>query len=101
MAGYKPVLWYVKEKRRGHNLIVDVLRDKGKDKSDHEWGQGVAGVPQLIEDLTEPGELIVDPFAGSCLWGNISASMGRRWLGADIAKGGTATAVTQFAEAAE
>lgn len=94
MIGFKPVLWYVKDNRREpHSLVSDVLRDGGRDKNEHDWGQGESGVPQLIEDLTAPGELIVDPFAGSCLWGKISASMGRRWLGADVVSGGTTTAV--------
>ena len=42
----------------------------------------------LIEHLTEPGELIVDPFAGTAHWGEIAANMGRRWLGADVIAGG-------------
>jgi hypothetical protein len=83
-ANYKPVLWYVKGHRRGRTIVHDLLSQSKKDKSAHDWGQGEAGVSQLIEDLTDPGELIADPFAGSCLWGEISAAMGRRWLGADI-----------------
>jgi DNA modification methylase len=42
-----------------------------------------------IKHLTNPGELIVDPFAGTAEWGRIAHKMGRRWLGADIARGGT------------
>jgi hypothetical protein len=99
MIGWKPVLWFVKNHRRGRSLVSDVLRDRGRDKEAHDWGQGEAGVTQLIEDLTDPGELIVDPFAGTCLWGRIAASMGRRWLGADVERGGT-TMVVAHGEAA-
>lgn len=89
IAEFKPVLWYVKDYRRGRTLVNDVLRPLAPDK-DHEWGQGEAGVSLLIEQLTEPGELIADPFAGSETWGKIAANMGRRWIGADQADDFTA-----------
>jgi hypothetical protein len=89
IANHKPILWYVKSFRRGRTLVPDVLLPPQREKDDHEWGQGEGGVTHLIEHLTEPGELIVDPFAGTATWGRIAASMGRRWIGADIADGGT------------
>jgi hypothetical protein len=88
IVGWKPVLWFTKGNRRGSTLVPDVLRSAPPDKSAHEWAQGEAGVTHLIEDLTEPGELIVDPFAGTGLWGEIAASMGRRWIGSDVVSGG-------------
>lgn len=93
IAEFKPVLWYVKEKRRGRTLVNDLLRSPARDKSDHDWAQGEGGVPLLIEQLTDPGELIADPFAGSARWGEIAASMGRRWIGADIGDGGEGAVV--------
>jgi len=93
VAEWKPVLWYVKDHRRGRTLVTDVLRSPARDKDTHGWGQGEAGVPHLLEHLTDPGELVADPFAGSRRWGRIAAGMGRRWLGADIEQGGDGTAV--------
>jgi len=93
VAEFKPVLWYVKDHRRGRTLVTDVLRPLAPDKDQHAWGQGEAGTSLLIEQLTEPGELIADPFAGSRKWGRISADMGRRWIGADVDPGGDGTAV--------
>jgi site-specific DNA-methyltransferase (adenine-specific) len=90
IIGFRPVLWYVKEFRRGRTLVPDVLRSPKPDKVIHEWSKGEGGAGQLIEHLTEPGELIVDPFAGSAQWGRLAASMGRRWLGADVILGGDA-----------
>ena len=43
----------------------------------------------LIENLTDPGELIIDPFAGTGYWGTLAANFGRRWIGADIKAGGS------------
>jgi hypothetical protein len=59
MVGFKPVLWYVKEFRRGKTLVPDVLEPPKREKHDHEWGQGEGSVTPLIEHLAEPGELIV------------------------------------------
>lgn len=86
IAGYKPVLWYVKETRRGRTLVPDVLKPPARDKDLHNWAQGEGGVSGLIEHLAEPGELIADPFAGTGAWGKIAASMGRRWLGSTLAE---------------
>jgi DNA modification methylase len=77
----------------GIHILVAWLRPPKRDKALHAWSQGDGGVWPLIEHLTDPGELIVDPFAGPGLWGEIAASMGRRWIGCDIEQGGTTTVV--------
>jgi hypothetical protein len=88
IAGHKPVLWYVKDFRRGEEFVSDLLISPHRNKQEHPWGQGTGGVDQLIEVLTSRGELIVDPFAGTGYWGIIATSMGREWIGADLAPGG-------------
>jgi hypothetical protein len=87
---HKPVLLFVKgSRRRDQSIMPDVLRPAARDKSQHPWGQGDGGVRPVIEHLTRPGELIVDPFAGTGMWGKIATQMGRNWIGADIVEGGT------------
>jgi DNA modification methylase len=71
IANFKPVLWYVKDHRRGRSLMPDILKSPKREKDLHNWAQGDGGVSQLVEHLTEPGELIVDPFAGTATWGRI------------------------------
>ena len=88
-ANFKPVLWHVKEHRRGRTLLPDVLTSPNRDKLAHDWAQGNGGVWSVIEHLTEPGELIVDPFAGTATWGRVANEMGRYWIGADIEPGGS------------
>ena len=36
------------------------------------------------EFLTEPGDLILDPFAGSCTTGSVAERLNRRWIGIEI-----------------
>jgi hypothetical protein len=70
------------------DAVPDVLRPVKRDKALHAWSQGDGGVWPLIEHLSEPGELVVDPFAGTAKWCRIAASMGRRWIGGDVVDGG-------------
>ena len=100
IAGFKPVLWFVKNHRRGRTFLPDVLQSPKREKDEHDWGQGEGGINSVIDHLTEDGELVVDPFAGTCRWGEITVSMGRRWLGADIAKGGSEDIDKQTAQIA-
>lgn len=39
---------------------------------------------QIIEDFTDPGDLIADPFGGSFSTGVVAVSLGRRFFGADL-----------------
>jgi DNA methylase len=92
ISEHRPVMLYVKDFRRGRSLIPDRMRPAKRDKSLHPWAQS-DGVGFIIEHLTEPGELIIDPFCGTGRWGDIACSMGRRWIGADIELGGSTAVV--------
>ena len=89
MVEWKPVLWFVKDYRLGREYVADRLRGTTPEKSHHDWAQGIEEVQYLIERLTEPGELIVDPFAGSGSFGRAAVALDRRFVGADVREGGT------------
>jgi DNA modification methylase len=38
----------------------------------------------FVEMLTDPGDLVVDPFAGSNVTGQVAESLGRRWIAIEI-----------------
>jgi hypothetical protein len=80
---WKPILWFVKGGRRDKTYIHDMIRGVKPDKELHEWAQGVDEVRPLIEGLTSPDELVVDPFAGSGSFGLAAQKIGRRFMGAD------------------
>jgi hypothetical protein len=90
-AKHKPILWYVKGDGR-HTSVPDVVYAK-RDKTMHDWAQGDGGVQQWIDQLTELGETIVDPFADTATWGRIAHEKGRCWIGADVESGGRETVV--------
>lgn len=43
-----------------------------------------SGIPEFfIRMLTEPGDFVVDPFAGSCVTGEVAEALNRRWACVD------------------
>lgn len=62
---YKPIQIFGWIQDRIKNQMMTSLREgKGGDKDHHPWGQPVEEAIKLIKEMTEPGELVVDPFAG-------------------------------------
>jgi DNA modification methylase len=44
-----------------------------------------SGLPEFfLRMLTDPGDMVLDPFGGSCVTGAVAEKMGRRWLCAEI-----------------
>lgn len=54
------------------------------DKRFHEWGQSESGMVDLIERLTRPGDLVVDPFLGAGTTGVAAIATARRFIGCDV-----------------
>jgi 16S rRNA G966 N2-methylase RsmD len=83
LCEWKPIVWFVKDARANKSWIADRMSGSKPRKDLHEWAQGVDEVCYLIEQLTEPGQLVVDPFAGSGSFGYAALSMGRKFVGAE------------------
>lgn len=88
-VGWKPLLWFVRDRRANNAMVPDRLvgspprktQDAGDDGT---WAQGVDELEPIISALTNPGDLIVDPFAGSGTTGIAATRFGRRFVGAEI-----------------
>jgi site-specific DNA-methyltransferase (adenine-specific) len=50
----------------------------------HPWQQALAPVVHWVQMVSEPGELVMDPFCGSGTTGVAALATGRRFLGGDI-----------------
>jgi site-specific DNA-methyltransferase (adenine-specific) len=81
--GWKPILVYVKGKPQ-HDWIVDCLHGGNRNKELHEWEQAQSEAEYLIEKLTLPRQLVVDPFVGSGTVLTAAKKLGRRYLGVEI-----------------
>lgn len=88
-AGWKPLLWFVRDRRMNTAMVADRISGTAPRKTqeagdDGTWAQGVDELESIISALTAPGDLIVDPFAGSGTTGIAAERFGRRFIGAEI-----------------
>lgn len=98
--GRRPSGWVVREgftADRGGAIPPNMLQisNTGNDKEyiDSCKGRGLRPHPArfpwelpefFVHFLTEPGDLVVDPFAGSNVTGAVAQSLDRRWLSIDV-----------------
>ena len=60
--------------------LADVIDGNGAEKEHHDWGQGEAEARYLLTWLTEPGDLVVDPYCGGATVPAACKGLGRNWL---------------------
>lgn len=82
---WKPVVVLTNGKRDDDRWIGDVTRSdvNDNDKRFHEWGQSESGMADLVRRLSEPGEVVLDPFMGAGTTGVAALAAGRSFIGCD------------------
>ena len=80
---WKPWVWFSKGERKGRWLF-DSLQGGGRDKNSHRWGDSLAFSLNCIERLTEPGDLVYDPFLGGGTTAVACYQLGRNCIGHEI-----------------
>jgi hypothetical protein len=85
-CNHDPIYFFIKGARRrklacGRHILLPDAVHTTYDSELPAWAHG-PGAPiwQFIEGLTDPGELVIDPFA-TAAWGRVVQAMGRRWIG--------------------
>jgi len=76
---WKPLLVY-----GGGPRFADLIASTGDDKEHHHWGQNYDAFATIVERLTEPGQLIADPFMGAGTTLLAAKHLGRDAIGCDI-----------------
>jgi adenine-specific DNA-methyltransferase len=75
---WKPALWFIKgKKRRLHDMPMDMVMGRKPGKTEHEWEQGALWFLHWCDRICNPGELILDPFAGTGTTGVAALKTGR------------------------
>jgi 16S rRNA G966 N2-methylase RsmD len=82
-SSWKPLIIYGGEKRF-HDVFKSNHADAQAGQAMHKWGQDMEAFKSIIEALTEPGDTIVDPFAGGGTTLLAAKSAGRNAIGAEI-----------------
>lgn len=80
----KPLLFYARAPYVPGPWFEDMYSSEERIKADHDWQQSEGAACYYIERLTEPGNLVVDPFLGSGTTAVVTAALGRRFIGCDI-----------------
>ncbi len=75
-----------------HDLFVAEGRGGPEARPLHKWQQAVEPCRHWVRQVSEPGELIFDPFLGSGTTAVAALAEGRRFMGGDIEAGNVATA---------
>ncbi|MHB0960756.1 MAG: DNA methyltransferase [Pirellulaceae bacterium] len=84
---WKPILAFAKPPLKpAPEWVTDHLAGGGRDKKFHDWAQDESEVVYLLNHLTRPGNLIVDPFCGGGTVPAACKSLGRRWLATEVDK---------------
>jgi hypothetical protein len=90
--GWKPVLVYHKSYVPDDaTYLYDVIVSEDKDKELHEWGQSLEGFQRLVKAVSEPGDLVCDPFLGAGTTAVAALSQARLFTGCDIDAGAIET----------
>ena len=93
-SAFKPILIFTKRpapKEAVNQWIADLVDQSNAGKG-YQDGQAVGDPQYFIEQLTIPGELVVDPFAGYSTVPQICAKIGRPFIGTESDPGLAATA---------
>lgn len=95
-AQYEFILFFEKGKRRLHDLgIADILRHK-RIRGGYPAEKPVALMRTLVEQSSDAGDLVLDPFMGSGASGVAALECGRRFLGFDLAESAMQLAQTRL-----
>jgi site-specific DNA-methyltransferase (adenine-specific) len=83
---WKPILWYTKG--TNNKWLGDVVKSdvNDNDKDFHFWGQSISGMNDLIKRVSEPGDLILDPFLGGGTTGAACLYNLRNFIGIELDK---------------
>jgi len=90
LVSWKPILVFGGVGKWTSDLVRSDTNDN--DKRFHKWGQSEGGWSRLVERLTEPGQLVCDPFLGGSTTAVACLKLGRRFVGCDVDKAAVAKA---------
>jgi DNA modification methylase len=82
---WKPIVAYARPPLSHAPVwLWDSLDGGGREKTLHPWQQDLFSARYLVEHLTNPNDLVCDPFVGAGTIPLACKLSGRRWIGTEI-----------------
>lgn len=101
LVTWKPLLWYVNEALSPRRNVTDCAIGKKRSKtSGHPWEQEMGYALWAIQNLTDPNDIVLDPFMGSGTTGVAALQEGRRFVGIELSEEYFRIAEKRIAQAA-
>lgn len=98
---WRPIALFRKPgEHREKRFAPDALKCT-RQKDWHEWQQGSEPIEKYIELLTEPGEIVLDPFVGGATVPAVAHKTQRHYLAFDIDKETVRLAIARLNEQIE
>jgi hypothetical protein len=98
VAGWKPIVWFVKETRGDKQTFVTDVVTGAREKSHHDWQQAVSEARYFIDLLTQADDFVVDPFCGGGTTPVACIQSGRKWASFEIDEANFANASSRIKE---
>ena len=83
-AFWKPMIWFARGKPRIQNWMQDFYRPRSPDKRFHKWGQAAEHAVYYVEHMTNPGDIILDPFTGGGTVPAVCKMLDRHYIAFEI-----------------
>ena len=84
MCRWKPILIFQKGRTKFKQTIQDYVELDQREKTHHDWQQGLPAIQKFIEHFTNPGDVVCDPFSGSGTTALACKNTGRSFIGSEI-----------------
>jgi site-specific DNA-methyltransferase (adenine-specific) len=98
-ARYEFILFFEKGKRRLNNLGVPDVLEATRVRNGYPTEKPLSLLETLIQQSSQPGELVADPFTGSGTTGVAALRLGRRFIGTDISSSAVEAANSRLLQA--
>jgi len=82
-TSWKPLLIYSNGPAEPR-IFGDVMRSDRNEKEWHDWGQSISGMLDIVDRLTELGDVILDPFVGGGSTAVAALELDRRVVVSDV-----------------
>jgi DNA modification methylase len=80
---------------------MNTLSSPGAEKDAHPWQKPLGNVAYYLQQFSEPGELVCDPFLGGGTTAVAAQQEGRRFIGSDVDPGAVQVTLERLRRAQE